>query len=85
VEKRIHKFTFYHPVLEKVASCLQDGKRCYLVGGFVRDRLLRVPKERSDLDLVCEEPELLLPCLRRLLKKREFLMRRMEDKRETFL
>jgi poly(A) polymerase len=76
VEKRIHKFTFYHPVLEKVASCLPDGERCYLVGGFVRDRLLRVPKERSDLDLVCRRPELLLPCLRQLLNKREFLVER---------
>ena len=48
MEKRVHKLTFYHPVVEKIAACFE---KAYLVGGFVRDRLLRVPKESVDIDI----------------------------------
>ena len=48
MEKRVHKLTFYHPVVEKIAVCFE---KAYLVGGFVRDRLLRILKESVDIDI----------------------------------
>ncbi|MEO2068555.1 MAG: polynucleotide adenylyltransferase, partial [Desulfurobacteriaceae bacterium] len=45
MEKRI----FYHPVVEKIARCFS---KAFLVGGFVRDRLLNIFKDRVDLDII---------------------------------
>ncbi|WP_457754929.1 HD domain-containing protein [Thermovibrio ammonificans] len=75
MEKRIHKFTFYHPKLEKLQECLVNG-RCYIVGGFIRDRLLRVAKEKVDIDVVCFKPQECARCIEETLKKKPFVIER---------
>ena len=49
MEKRVHKLTSYLPVIEKIAQLFREG---YIVGGFVRDRLLRrAGGDRIDIDV----------------------------------
>ena len=70
MEKRIHKLTFYHPKLEKVGGCF---KKAYLVGGFVRDRILGVRKDFTDIDLVTFDPlEKVERCITETLGKKPF-------------
>ncbi|WP_457679940.1 HD domain-containing protein [Thermovibrio sp.] len=78
MEKRVHKITFYHPKVEKVAECL-EGKG-YLVGGFVRDRLLRVRKDYLDVDVVVKElEERELSCLIELFKSKGFTIKKTKE------
>jgi len=77
VEKRVHKITFYHPKIEKLAQCLEEG---YLVGGFIRDRLLRVKKDYLDVDLVVKEvKEKQINCIRRKLKAEPFRFKKAKE------
>ncbi len=46
----MHRLTFFHPILEKLAVCFR--KDTYLVGGFVRDRIYRSPSNYVDIDIV---------------------------------
>jgi len=74
MEKRVHKLTFYHPKVEKLGKCLDE---VYLVGGFVRDRLLRVKKDYLDLDAVARELNgKKVECLEREFSARPFVMER---------
>ena len=69
MEKRVHKLTFYHPKLERISVCLNEG---YLVGGFIRDRLLGVRKESVDIDLAVPEAEPVVRCVERELSLKPF-------------
>ena len=72
MEKRVHKITFYHPKVERLGKCLDEA---YLVGGFVRDRLLRVRKDYLDLDAVAKGlDEEKIECLERELSARPFVI-----------
>ena len=69
MEKRVHKLTFYHPKLERISNCLSDG---YIVGGFIRDRLLGIRKDRVDIDLAVRSPESVAACVERELSLKPF-------------
>ncbi len=53
MERKVHRLTFYHPLLEKLSGCFRG--KTYLVGGFVRDRIIRVPREGLDIDIATED------------------------------
>ena len=76
MEKRVHKLTFYHPKLERISGCIDEG---YLVGGFVRDRLLGIGKDRVDIDLVVPNPEKIIPCLEEKLSVKPFLFEKKKN------
>ncbi len=77
MEKRVHKITFYHPKIEKIIGCLKEG---YLVGGFIRDRLLRVRKEYLDVDLVVKGiKESQVRCIGKELKARPFKFKKAKE------
>ncbi len=69
MEKRVHRLTFYHPKLEKIAGCVETT---YLVGGFVRDRLLGVRKECVDIDVAVPDPDSFARCVERELSLKPF-------------
>ena len=75
MEKSIHRLTFYHPVVEKIANCLEEA---FIVGGFVRDRILGVRKDAVDIDIVITKGSLAKAqeCLSRVLKVKPFCIRR---------
>jgi len=74
MEKRVHKLTFYHPKLEKIWDCFNEA---YLVGGFVRDRLLRVRKEKVDIDLTVKGlTEKEVKCVEERLKGRAYSIKK---------
>ncbi len=78
MEKRVHKLTFYHPRVERVAQCFES--EVYLVGGFIRDRLLRVKKDYIDVDFVVkkvEEKE--LKCLEEVFKRKGFRIKKTKE------
>ncbi len=76
MEKRVHKLTFYHPKLEKISGCVDEG---YLVGGFVRDRLLGIGKDKVDIDLAAPNPEKIIPCVEEKLSIKPFLFERKKN------
>ncbi len=68
---RVHKITFYHPKIERISDCFQG--EAYLVGGFVRDRLIRRGVDSVDIDLVVkDELEKVSRCISSRLKKNGF-------------
>jgi len=70
MEKRVHKLTFYHPKLERIWDCFN---RAYLVGGFVRDRILGVRKDFTDIDIVTfDRLEEVERCVTKTLGKKPF-------------
>jgi poly(A) polymerase len=74
MEKRVHKLTFYHPKLERISECFNS---CYIVGGFVRDRLLGIRKEFTDIDLVTSDDlERVVKCIGERLKRKPFSFER---------
>lgn len=75
MEKRVHKLTFYHPKLERISDCLEGG---YVVGGFVRDRLLGVRKESVDIDVAVPEPKSVVECVERELSVKPFSFERVK-------
>jgi len=82
-EVRVHKLTFYSPLIEKLAPCFKG--KAYLVGGFVRDRLLGRRKERIDVDLVVSEGlEETAECIRKVLSAKPFFFEK-EKKVASFV
>ena len=75
MEKRVHKLTFYHPKLERISACLNGG---YLVGGFVRDRLLGVRRGKVDIDLTVPDPEEVSRCVEKELSLKPFSFERVK-------
>jgi len=74
MDKRIHKLTFYYPKLEKIQGCFN---RAYIVGGFIRDRILGVRKDFTDIDIVTfDELEEVEKCVTKTLGKRPFSFER---------
>jgi len=72
MEKRVHKITFYHPKIERLGKCLDEA---FLVGGFVRDRLLRVKKDYLDVDVVAKGVDgKKVGCLERELSAKPFVI-----------
>jgi poly(A) polymerase len=64
------KSVFYHPVIEKIVSCFSNA---FLVGGFVRDRLLNIFKEKVDLDIITfDDLEKVRGCILERLKVSSF-------------
>ena len=78
MEKRVHKLTFYHPKVEKAAECLEE--EAYLVGGFVRDRLLRVKKDYLDVDFVVRKlADEEISCLEKIFGSRGFKIKKTKE------
>ena len=75
MEKRVHKLTFYHPKLERISGCLEEG---YIVGGFVRDRLLGVRKESVDIDIAVPKPKTIVECVESELSIKPFSFERVK-------
>ncbi len=72
--KRVHKLTFYHPKLERISHCLPEG---FVVGGFIRDRLLGIRKEEVDLDITLPfNPEKVSSCISKELNTNPVKMER---------
>ncbi|ADY73901.1 polynucleotide adenylyltransferase/metal dependent phosphohydrolase [Desulfurobacterium thermolithotrophum DSM 11699] len=70
MEKRVCKLNFYHPVIEKIESCFE---KAYLVGGFVRDKLLGISKDTVDIDIVTVDELLKVKeCISKVLKASSF-------------
>ena len=77
MDKRVHRITFYHPKIERISDCFES---CYIVGGFVRDRLLGVRKEFTDIDLVTKDKlEKVAECIERRLGKSPFSFKREKE------
>ncbi len=75
MEKRVHRLTFYHPKLERISDCLEEG---YIVGGFVRDRLLGIRRESVDIDLAVPKSESVAECVERELSLKPFIFERVK-------
>lgn len=73
MEKRVHKLTFYHPKIEKISSCVETA---YIVGGFVRDRLLGVRSDSVDIDVAVPDPDEFARCVERELSIKPFSFER---------
>ena len=77
MEKKVHRITFFHPKIEKISDCFSE---CYVVGGFLRDRLLGIGKDFTDLDLVTYGSfEKEVECVGKVLGKKPFCFKRKKE------
>ncbi|WP_457641015.1 CCA tRNA nucleotidyltransferase [Persephonella sp.] len=69
--KYIHGLLFYNSYFDQVAKALQRDTICFIVGGWIRDRLLNRPiKDKIDIDfLVTTDPFEIVKKLKSILGK----------------
>ena len=78
MERKMHRLTFFHPLIEKISVCFQNES--YIVGGFVRDRIYRAISDYVDIDIVtADELKSVKGCVEERLSIKGFVFKREKE------